>query len=345
MASLTKLEFVALDISGKNYLPWTLDAEIHLTANSLGETIKDKNTASPQERAKAMIFLRHHLHEDLKAEYLTAKDPLELWKNLKERYDHQKLIILPKARYEWIHLRLQDFKTVSEYNSAMFRITSKLKLCGEKITDEDMLEKTFSTFHASNMLLQQQYRERGFKKYSELISCLLVAEQNNELLMKNHQSRPTGSAPFPEVNVTSSYGRGRGRGHYRGRGRGRGRSNTWQRGGHDSKTNKNNEGRYTKGKYLQPQSSKNSETICYRCGMTNHWSRTCRTPKHLIDLYQASLKGKGKSAETNLIENNVVHNNLEDMHLDTHLDVSDFFQNAGENVDTFLEDGNVHFNI
>jgi S-adenosylmethionine/arginine decarboxylase-like enzyme len=58
---------------------------------------------------------------------------------------------------------------VSEYNSVMFRITSELKLCGEKITDEDMLEKIFSTFHASNLLIQQQYRERGFKKYSELI--------------------------------------------------------------------------------------------------------------------------------------------------------------------------------
>uniref|UniRef100_A0A9I9EF19 Uncharacterized protein n=1 Tax=Cucumis melo TaxID=3656 RepID=A0A9I9EF19_CUCME len=69
------------------------------------------------------------------------------------------------------------------------------------VTDEDMLEKTFSTFHVSNMLLQQQYRKRGFKKYSELISCLLVAEQNNELLMKNHESRPTGATLFPEVNV------------------------------------------------------------------------------------------------------------------------------------------------
>ena len=214
MVNLTKPEFNALDISGKNYLPWTLDAEIHLTANNLGETIKDKNTASPQEKAKAMIFLRHHLHDDLKTEYLTVKDLLELWKNLKERYDHQKQVLLPKARYDWIYLRLQDFKSVSEYNSAMFRITSELKLCGEKITDEDMLEKTFSTFHASNLLLQQQYRERGFKKYSELISCLLVAEQNNELLMRNHQSRPIGSSPFPEANVTSfKGGRGRGKGH------------------------------------------------------------------------------------------------------------------------------------
>jgi hypothetical protein len=40
-----------------------------------------------------------------------------------------------------MHLRLQDFKSVSEYNSALFKISSQLKLCGEKVTDVDMLEK------------------------------------------------------------------------------------------------------------------------------------------------------------------------------------------------------------
>ncbi|CAN4077672.1 unnamed protein product [Withania somnifera] len=136
MSNLTKLEFVALDISGKNYLSWILDAEIHLRAMGLGNTIINDNETSDQDKAKAMIFLRHHLNEGLKVEYLTIKDPLVLWTSLKDRYDHQK------------------------------PITSQMQLCGENITDADMLEKTFSTFHACNVLLQQQYREKGFTKYS-----------------------------------------------------------------------------------------------------------------------------------------------------------------------------------
>ncbi|KAG6486689.1 hypothetical protein ZIOFF_055268 [Zingiber officinale] len=178
MSNLAKLEFVALDITGKNFLSWILDVEIHLDANGLGNTIKEGNTTSTQEKAKAMIFLRRHLHEGLKVEYLTVKDPLILWKSLKERY----------------------------------------------------VGKNILHFHASNVLLQQQYREKGFMKYSELISCLLVVEQNNEFLMKNHEAHPTGSAPFPEVNATSYHpyngqGRHRGRGRDHGRGRGRGRNN------------------------------------------------------------------------------------------------------------------------
>ncbi|XP_068305056.1 uncharacterized protein [Pyrus communis] len=128
MANLAKLEFAALDITGKNYLTWVLDTKIHLEAGNLGDTIREESNSSSQDR---------------------------------------------------------------NY--------SQMKLCGDIITEEHMLEKTLSTFHASNVLLQQQYRARGYTEYNQLISVLLVAEQNDELLMKNHNSRPTGSAPFPEI--------------------------------------------------------------------------------------------------------------------------------------------------
>ncbi|CAN6701722.1 unnamed protein product [Malus baccata var. baccata] len=224
MANLAKLEYAALDIIGKNYLTWVLDTKIHLEAGNLGDTIREENNSSSQEQAKIMIFIRRHLDEGLKKEYLTVEDPLALWQTLRSIYNHQTTVILPKAHYEWTHLRIQDFKLVAEYNSALFRITSQMKLCGDTITEENLLEKTFSTFHASNVLLQQQYRARGFTEYNQLISVLLVVEQNNELLIKNHYSRPTGSAPFPKVNVASlevnatSFGSDnhkRGRGHKR----------------------------------------------------------------------------------------------------------------------------------
>jgi hypothetical protein len=43
---MTKLEFTAFNISENNYLSWTLDTKIHLKAMNLGETIKEKNSAS-----------------------------------------------------------------------------------------------------------------------------------------------------------------------------------------------------------------------------------------------------------------------------------------------------------
>ena len=62
MENLATLEFVALDITGKNYLSLINDVEIHLEANALSDTIKDGNKASNQDKVKAMIFLLHHVH-------------------------------------------------------------------------------------------------------------------------------------------------------------------------------------------------------------------------------------------------------------------------------------------
>ncbi|GJY54723.1 hypothetical protein Tco_0446387 [Tanacetum coccineum] len=221
MSNLSKLEFGALNVTGKNYMPWVLDVKMHLESMGIAQTIVENNDSPPQDKARANIFLRKHIDDGLKFEYLTTEDPSILWKDLKDRFDNQREVLLPAVREEWRSLRFQDFKKVNEYSSALFRICSQLKFCGQSVTDADMLEKTYSTFHASNMTLQQQYRLQKFTRYSELNAYLLVAEQNNELLMKNHQSRPTGSLAYPEVNATKndpkSFMRGQGQSHGKGR--------------------------------------------------------------------------------------------------------------------------------
>ncbi|CAM8982422.1 unnamed protein product [Rhodiola kirilowii] len=210
-----------------------------------------------------------------------------------------------------------------------------------------MMEKTLSTFHASNVTLQQQYRVSGFEKYHELIGTLLVAERNNELLIKNHQSRPTGSRTFSEVHFANSnesrpmnyfqgqgQGRGRGRGRSFGQGRGRGGypnnpphkiANYHQR---RQQNDWNHENSHKRGG--GPRSSKSPETTCFRCGCKGHWFKTCRTPEHLCKLYQESVKGKGK--EVNFIDQ-------APMNEFTRLEESDF---NNEHVDTVGDFTNIN---
>ena len=59
--------YICVYITDKNYLSLILDVEIHLEANALGDTIKEGNKASNWDKAKTMIFLRHHLYKRLKA--------------------------------------------------------------------------------------------------------------------------------------------------------------------------------------------------------------------------------------------------------------------------------------
>ncbi|XP_074323632.1 uncharacterized protein LOC141660537 [Apium graveolens] len=242
MANLAKFEFLALDVSGDNYLSWVVDTGLHLSANGLKNTIESEKTPSVEQNAMVIIFLRHHIHENLKYEYLTVKNPLTLWNNLKDRFDHQKLV----------HL-LHD------------------------------------------------------------------VEKNNELLLKNHHIRPIGSAQLPEVHNTSFRKNGRGKGYRGGRdyGRNRGHGNfcgrfynqynsghlKWQHDGY------NNNSGHQKWQNEMPNKRKtppegDTRDICFRCGTHGHWTRTCRTPKHLVELYESSKRQNGQKMETNLASYN-----------------------------------------
>ncbi|XP_018458040.2 uncharacterized protein LOC108828869 [Raphanus sativus] len=296
MANMEKIQFPALDITGTNYISWVTNVELHLESLGLSETINEDNTSTPQDKAKSVIFLRRHLNESIIYDYANMRDPKELWKSLKDRFDHQKDITLPLARDEW------------------------------QITESQMLEKTYTTFHKSHITLQQQYRLRGYTKFSDLIVALLIAEKNNELLIKNHMTRPTGSKAFPEANALDAKkpakvnkafrGRGRGRQNYRGRGRKYNpqdrKSFQWVRSEQSPK-----------GKERQGSTSQKREDACFRCGTKGHWSRICRTPAHLCDLYKKSVKEKEK--EVNFAEHSEGT---------THLDASDFVNDFEETAIT-----------
>ncbi|KAM2441907.1 hypothetical protein PS1_023066 [Malus domestica] len=119
MSNLNKLDFTALEVSGKNYLKWVKDMKINLIAKNLRSTIEDEtdNPVGEAEKATAMIFIHRHIHDAQQAEYLFEEDSRALWVALAYRFDHQKDIFLPEARYDWQHLCFQDLKSVNEYNS------------------------------------------------------------------------------------------------------------------------------------------------------------------------------------------------------------------------------------
>ena len=83
--------------------------------------------------------------------------------------------------------------------------------------------------------------------------------------------------------------------------------------------------------------------------MKGHWSRTCRTPKHLADLYQESVKNKGKKKddEANFANSDGNLEGYDDPIDVTHLDVSDFYAHPEGKIDhlvgNIVDDGNAQF--
>ena len=62
---------------------------------------------------------------------------------------------------------------MGEFNHAVHKLSAKLKFCEKEPTDAEKIEKTLSTMLPAQMILQQQYRERGFTVYSKLIKTVL----------------------------------------------------------------------------------------------------------------------------------------------------------------------------
>ncbi|KAL6561117.1 hypothetical protein OROMI_016718 [Orobanche minor] len=104
---------------------------------------------------------------------------------------------------KWDEIRLLDYKRVNDFNEDMLRLKTHLNLCGKEITEDDMIQKTLSTFPTSALILANQYRleydNKRITTFSKLINLLQVAERHNEVLVNNN-SRPAGTKQIPEAN-------------------------------------------------------------------------------------------------------------------------------------------------
>uniref|UniRef100_A0A0D3C9E2 Uncharacterized protein n=1 Tax=Brassica oleracea var. oleracea TaxID=109376 RepID=A0A0D3C9E2_BRAOL len=208
----------------------------------LTETIKIGNKSPPEHIVEAIIFLKKHLDENLTHDYASVEDPAEQWQALKERFDNQREVNLPHALEEWKNL-------------------------SNPVSEAEMMNKTYNTFHKQLHFLPEIYRKCGYTSFSELMVALMLAEKNNELLIKNHNSRPTGAKAFPEVNATAVENLERrnqtNQGHGRHFSNKRGKtyntkwkgSNKWVR-----------SEQVSKGKETQEDTTQKRETVCYRCG-------------------------------------------------------------------------------
>ena len=112
----------------------------------------------------------------------------------------------------------------------------------------------------------------------------LRQKKHDELLTKNHQMRPPGTAPLPEVHFnvqnTKKFGGKKHKKFFKGKW-----ANKWQR---------------SKGPDKGKDTFKNHHNVnsqaCQRCGCTNHSTKKSHTAKHLVDLY-IKYSGKGKQVQ------------------------------------------------
>ncbi|XP_026419496.1 uncharacterized protein LOC113315434 [Papaver somniferum] len=219
-----------------------------------------------------------------------------------------------------------------------------MDFCGKKLTDEEMIQKTLSTFPTSSMIIANQYRlevdNKRITTFTRLINLLQVAERHNEILV-NNDARAVGKNKVPEANHgkvnkgknpkgkrarnsnshphdpyprgdNTSRGRGR-KGHNRGRGR-KGHSNVWHREGTSGHSGGDPKFEKTP-KNPTNKKAADESTSCFRCGITGHWYKHCKANANVAASYK-------KYRET--LEQEAHYMEENDVTPDVNLTISDF---------------------
>ncbi|XP_024171395.1 uncharacterized protein LOC112177331 [Rosa chinensis] len=212
MSNEPRLDFQILDSTGSDYHSWRTDVENHLTSKGILPIIQAPNAGlvfqrTPIKHAQAIILMRRHMDKALRLEYMSIKDARNLWVALEERFDNIQDSLLPDLKIQWNNLRFSDFKSVAEYNSEALRLRAMLKFCEKPLTEEELIEKTLSTFPVAAIILSKQYRTEynvgRLTKFNELINILSVDEKHDNILVKNYNSRPVGTKSVREANYNA----------------------------------------------------------------------------------------------------------------------------------------------
>ena len=182
-----------------------MDAKTYLIAEEIDDAIQEAVEALPTSTlAKALQALRRHMDSSMRHEYIQVEHPTKLWAQLQACFLHEKTIFLSHARHEWMSLRVMDFPDISSFNSELHRIVAQLSLCGEQITEPELITKTLSTFPIASAVLAQQYCNMKFRTHAQLMSFLLLAEKEQQILLKNVEARPARDTSTVETHATET---------------------------------------------------------------------------------------------------------------------------------------------
>jgi hypothetical protein len=137
----------------------------------------------------------------------------------------------------------------------------------------------------SDRVLQHQYRIRNYQHYVDLIRDLLQAEKHDELTIKNRYQRHVGVAPLPEI-------------HHNEKKASSSKDSNPKKNGRSARSQCNRRKNRQLSKTMKKDViySKGNNVQCKTCRAFKHTTEKCRTPKHLVTLYQKSL-GNDKKAQ------------------------------------------------
>ena len=82
-----------------------------------------------------------------------------------------------------------DFADLLSFNAELHCIVTQLCMCGQTVEESELIDKILSTFPTAFALLAQQYRNMKFQTHAKLMTYLLAAEKQQQVLLQNQEWR------------------------------------------------------------------------------------------------------------------------------------------------------------
>ncbi|CAN0829366.1 Retrovirus-related Pol polyprotein from transposon RE1 [Linum grandiflorum] len=147
--------------NGENYDYWAVRMKAFFMANDLWEIIEDgvdppkqngKSTEEDSKRSKAesmknmkaITFIHASVSESIFPRIVAATTAKEAWTILEKEFkgtEKARVIKLQMLRRDFENLNMKDDETVKDYSTRVAEVTNQMKLYGEDITDQRIVEK------------------------------------------------------------------------------------------------------------------------------------------------------------------------------------------------------------
>ncbi|KAH0748093.1 hypothetical protein KY290_027325 [Solanum tuberosum] len=243
---------------GESYEFWSIHMKTILKSQDLWDLVergfadhneKNRLRDSKKKDAKVLVFIQQAIHDSHFSRIAAATTSKQAWSILQKEFQGDSKVIvvrLQSLRRDFETLMMKNRESIADFLSRAVAIVSKIQSCGEKVTDQTIVEKILRSLtpkfdHVVAAI--EESKDLSIFFFDELMGSLQSHEERlNRSIEKNEDKVfqvKEATTKYGENNGPANRGRGRGgfcSGRGRGNGRGRGRNDGHRQSNEQSNT-------------------------------------------------------------------------------------------------------------